>query len=207
MVDDALQPMGRPNVVLMLLEELPDDIEPEVRSQLEPFGMYPMVIRQPGIYAGVELYMPTAIALFIAAGFFNGVLQELGKDAYVAFKKTAFMLWKRATGINVTLIGSPGKVSQNRRYSTAYSITGEVVPGLKFKFIIRTDVSADDAEGGIDEFMKLIDDIIHGRLSEENLKALLTYKPVGGTVLVTFDSESRSIVPVDAFADRRPPIS
>lgn len=206
MANDTLHPADRPDIVLMLQEGLPDDIESEVRMQLERSGFNLMVIHQPGgPYAGIELYLPTAIALFVTAGFFNGVLQELGKDAYVAFKKTAFALWKRAARLNVTLIGSAGKVSPNRRYSAAYSITGEVVPDLNFKFIIQTDVSADDAEGGIEAFIKLIDNILNDRLSEADLKALLTYQPVGRTVLVTFDSASRTIVPVDAFADRRPP--
>lgn len=206
MANDTLPPADRPDIVLMLREGLPNDIESEVRTQFERSGFNLMVIHQPGgPYAGIELYLPTAIALFVTAGFFNGVLQELGKDAYVAFKKTAFALWKRATRLNVTLIGSAGKVSPNRRYLATYSITGEVIHGLNFKFIIQTDVSDDDAEGGIEAFIKLIDNIINDLLSEEDLKALLTYQPVGRTVLVTFDSASCTIIPVDAFADRHPP--
>lgn len=206
MANDTLPPADRPDIVLMLQEGLPADIESEVRTQLERSGFNLLVIHQPGgPYAGIELYLPTAIALFVTAGFFNGVLQELGKDAYVAFKQTALALWKRAARLNVTLIGSAGKVSPTRRYSAAYSITGEAAPGLNFKFVIQTDVSADDAEGGIEAFINLIDNILNDRLSEVDLKALLTYQPVGRTVLVTFDSASRAIVPVDAFTDRHPP--
>jgi hypothetical protein len=208
MANDTLHPVDRPNIVLMLQEGLPDDIESEVRTQLERSGLNLMVIHQPrGPYAGIELYLPTAIALFVTAGFFNGVLQELGKDAYVAFKKAAFALWKRAARLNVTLIGSAGKVPPIRRYSAAYSITVEVASGLNFKFVIQTDVTTDDAKGGIKAFINLIDNIHNDSLSEDDLKALLTYHSTGRTVLVTFDSSSRKIVPVDAFADRRSPVA
>ncbi|WP_174296857.1 hypothetical protein [Sphingomonas bacterium] len=197
--------MERPDILLMLQEGLPDDIESEVRAQLDRPGLELVVIRQPGgPYAGVELYLPTAIGLFVAAGFFNGVLQEAGKDAYVAFKVTATALWKRAAKLNVNVFGSVGKVKPTRRYSLAYSVTGEVLPNLNFKFLIQTEVSVDDAETGISAFIDLINDIINDRVGEEDLKALLTYRPVGGTVLVTFDAASRTIVPVNAFDDRNP---
>ncbi|WP_162488199.1 hypothetical protein [Azospirillum lipoferum] len=206
MASDAMLPVDRPNFILMLLEGLPDDIESEFRTQLGKSNSNLMVIRQPHVpYAGIELYLPTAIALFVTAGFFNGVLQELGKDAYGALKKAAFALWKRADEQNITLIGSAGKVPPIRRYSAAYSITGEISPGIKFKFIVQTDISADNAESGIEAFITLIDNIIKNRISEEDLNALLTYQPIGRTVLVTFDSVNRKIIPVDALADRRPP--
>ena len=206
MTSDAMIPEDHPNFVLMILEGLPDNIESDFRTQLGKSNSNLMVIRQPHVpYAGIELYLPTAIALFVTAGFFNGVLQELGKDAYVALKKAAFGLWKRADDLNITLIGSAGKAPPIRRYSVAYSITGEVAPGINFKFVVQTDMSADDAEDGIEAFITLIDNILNDRLSEEDLKALLTYQPTGRTVLVTFDSASRKIIPVDAFADRRPP--
>ncbi|WP_452030109.1 hypothetical protein [Azospirillum palustre] len=206
MSNDKSYLLNRPDFMLMLLDGLPEDIEKEFRAQLGRSNLNLMVIHQPSVpYAGIELYLPTAIALFVTAGFFNGVLQELGKDAYIAFKKAAFVLWKRAARLNITLMGSAGKVPPIRRYSAAYSIIGEISPGLSFKFIVHTDISTDDAEGGIDAFMTLIDNILNDRLSEEDLKALLTYQPAGRTVLVTFDSASRKIVPVDAFANQRSP--
>lgn len=206
MADVSTPLTRRPDILLMLQEGLPDDIESEVRAALDRPGLNLVVIHRPGgPYAGVELYLPSAIALFVAAGFFNGVLQEVGKDAYGAFKATAITLWKRAAGLNVVPIGSAGKVSSSRRYSLAYSITGEVWPGLNFKFLVQTEVNMDDAEVGISAFVDLVDDLLNDRVGEEDVKALLTYKPVGGTVLVTFDAASRKIVPVNAFEGRSLP--
>ena len=151
------------------------------------------------------MYLPTAIALFIAAGFFNGFLQEAGKDAYAALKGAAIELWQRSRGTRITMVGTEGKVSSKQVYSIAYSITGAVVPGLNFKFVIRTDLEQDTAEAGIIAFLELIDDIHQDRVAEADAKALLTYRPVGGTVLVTFDAETRRIVPVNAFEEQTDP--
>lgn len=191
---------GRPDILLMIQEGLPDNIEADVRVHLDEPGLNFGVIRHPGgPYAGVELYLPTALALFAAAGFFNGVLQEAGKDAYVAFKDAALALWRRASGLTVTPIGTPGKVSPKQRFSLAYSITGEMVPGLNFKFLIQTEIDAETAEAGINAFVDLIHDLLNDRMAEADVRALLTYKPVSGTVLVTFDAASRKIIPVNGF--------
>lgn len=191
---------GRPDILLMIKDGLPATIEADVRAHLDAPGMILGVIRHPGgPYAGVELYLPTALAFFVAAGFFNGALQEAGKDAYVAFKGAAIALWRRASGLTLTAVGTSGKVSPTERFSLAYSITGEVVPGLNFKFLIQTEIDAETAEAGIGAFVDLIRDLLNDRLPEADVSALLTYKPVGGTVLVTFDAESRKIVPVNGF--------
>ncbi|MET3473666.1 hypothetical protein ABIC78_004221 [Novosphingobium sp. 1529] len=191
---------GRPDILLMIQDGLPDSIESDIRAHLNEPGLNLGVIRHPGgPYAGVELYLPTALALFVAAGFFNGVLQEAGKDAYAAFKGAAIELWRNASGLTVTAVGTSEKVSPTERYSLAYSITGEMVPGLNFKFVIQTEIDAETAEAGIGAFVDLIRDLLNDRLAEPDISALLTYKPVSGTVLVTFDAASRKIIPVNGF--------
>lgn len=197
---------GRPGILLMLQEGVPEDFEAQVRAELDLSGIDLRIVRIPGgPYAGLELYLPTAVALFIAAGFFNGMLQEAGKDAYSALRAAAVGLWKRAAGLNITVIGAAGKLSSPPKFSATFSLAGEVIPGLKFKFLIKTDVTANDAEAGIHAFIQLVDDLLNDRIGEEDMAALLTYKPIGGTVLVTFDAEAGKIVPVDAFAGKRPP--
>lgn len=200
MVEQEDMPSGRPNILLMFLEGLPNDLEADARAHLNEPGLdFRVVLHPGGPYAGAELYLPTAIGLFAAAGFFNGVLQEAGKDAYVSFKAAAIALWRRVAGLRVTAIGSAGKVSPKQRFSLNYSITGEVIPGLNFRFLLQTEVATETAEVGIVAFVDLIDDLLNDRMSEEDVKALLTYKPVAGTVLVTFDAANRKIVPVNGL--------
>lgn len=192
--------LGRPDILLMIQDGLPDNIEAEVLAHLDELGLSLRVIRHSGgPYAGVELYVPTALALFAAAGFFNGVLREAGKDAYFAFKGAALALWRRASVLTVTAVGTSGKASPTQRFSLAYSITGEMVPGLNIKFLIQTEINPETAEAGISAFVDLIHDLLNDRMTEADVTALLTYKPVNGTVLVTFDAASRKIIPVNGF--------
>lgn len=114
-------------------------------------------------------------------------------------KKAAISLWKHSIQLSPVVVGSVGKISKARNYSLVYSITSEISAGIQFKFVVQTDITATDLEFGVEAFVELIDDLHHGRVSEENVRALLTYKPVGGTVLVTFDVNRRMIVPVNAF--------
>lgn len=202
MLDETTIPPKRPDILLMLREGLPDQIEAEVRTTLNQPDLNLKVIRQPGgPFDGVELYLPTAIGLFVAAGFFNGFLQEAGKDAYAALKEAAKNLWHRASELNIRLIGTSGKISKKRQFSLVYSITGEVATGLNFKFLVQAEISHDDAEDGISAFIDLIADILNERLTEQEVQSLLACKPIGGTVLVKFDTKARMIVPVDPFED------
>ena len=50
---------GRPDVLLMFHEGLPDDIEADVRAHLDDPGLNLGVVRHPGgPYSGAELYLP-----------------------------------------------------------------------------------------------------------------------------------------------------
>ena len=200
MSDDIDHLLGRPDILLMLQEGLPSEIEFEFREEITRPGLKVAVVRSPGgPYAGVELYLPSAIGLFIAAGFFNGFLQEIGKDAYVILKATAISLWKRASQLKMTTLGSHGKVGQARRFSLAYSITSEIIPELKLKLVVKNGVDIVEAEAGIEAFVELVDDLLNDRISDNDINALLAYKPSGGLVLVTFDATIRKIVAVNAF--------
>lgn len=193
----------RPDIVLMLFDHLPDALEADARVQLDVPGFRTVVVRRPaGPFAGIELYLPTAVALFVAYGVLNGYLQKIGEDGYEALVRAAKVLWRRCRHINAALIGSRGKVSQVQRFSLTYSITGEITPGLRFKFLIQSEISEDEADAGITAFLALIGDLHNDRLSPANLEALLTYRPVGGTVLVSYDATKRMIVPVNAFENR-----
>lgn len=203
MADDANDLSGRPAILLGFLKELPDDIETDFRAALGDPRINLQIIRRAwGPFAGVELYLPTAIALFVTAGFFNGVLQEAGKDVYIGLKRAASALWRRAAGLGVSMMTSAGKTSSIQRYSLAFSITGEVTPSLSFKFLIQTELDPETAEAGITAFLDLIHDLLNDQVDEEDVNALLTYQPVGGIVLVTFDAASAKIIPVNAFEGR-----
>ncbi len=191
----------RPDILVGIAEWLSEDFEFEVVEELRSAGAAASVLRIPtGPYAGIELYLPTAVGLFIAAGFFNGFLSKAGEDAYRAVKKGTTRLFHKAHPLEIKFTGSPGKVRETP-YSAGFAVGCELLPTLRVKLLIRKDVSPETTEAGIEIFLDLMRDIHAERVSEEDLRRLFPYKPVGGTVLVVYDAETQTILPVDGMAD------
>jgi hypothetical protein len=92
-------------------------------------------------------------------------------------------------------MGSSGKTSSSG-FSLDYSITGEILPGLRFKLVLQSDVPAEVGAAGVEAFLDLIRDLHAGTLPDEVVAQLLTHEPIGGTVLVTFDAESGAIAAI-----------
>lgn len=194
------QDSTRPDIGLLLFDNLPGDFEDGLTDNLESDGLSVRVMRIPaGPFAGIELYLPAAAMLFVATAYFSGFFQKAGEDHYELLKQAAQKLWRRASRLRTTRVASaPGKIS-NTPFSLAYAIMGTVQPGLSFKFIVKAEIDEVEADEGIRAFFDLLRDIHAGKIGEEDIKALRTYRLVGGTVLVTFDPKMRHIVPVDAF--------
>jgi len=191
-----------PSLVLMSSPLVPKDIKEFAIEQMNISGVKYRAIDGPrGPFACMELYLPSAIGFFIAAGFFNGFLQKAGADCYDSLKSAMQSVWRKSKKLEEVAIGSKGKVNPNNKYSLTYSITGEVAQGINFKFVIRTDISTEDADNGISAFLNLINEIHSGEVNKADLEALITHRPVGGTILVTFDASKAKIVAVDPLAN------
>lgn len=191
-------PPRRPHLAIAISEAFPSGFEDDLVAELAANGVTAGGFRVPsGPFAGLELYLPTAAMFFVAASYFTGVFQKMGADHYEVVKRVAKKLYARMALVCVTPIGTLGKLVGNQKYSLAYSITGELMPRLSFKFIIATKISEEEAEHGISAFLDLIRDIHCGTMNPEDLEALLTHKPVGGVVLVKFDAKEGRIVSVD----------
>ena len=181
---------------LVLSDALPPDFAGDMEARLSTPDMPVRIDRmRMGPFAGVELYLPTAVMLFVSAGYFNGFLQKLGEDHYEVVKGAARSLFRRASALRSRMIGSPGKAGSSG-FSLTYSVTGELVPGLRLKLVLQTDIDGETGENGIGAFLDLLRRIHLGDPSEEELAALLAHRPVGGVVVVTFDAATGIIVPV-----------
>jgi hypothetical protein len=186
----------RPNVAITLFEGLPPTFDMEVAQMLEGSGLdIPVIRTRGGPFAGVELYMPAAVMLFIASGYFNGFLQKAGEDHYELLKRIALYAWRRASAIRLTALGK----KTDRRFSMSYAIGGESPDGTRFKLLVQMEITEDDASEAIAAFLEFLRALHNGTVTEADLKALLTYPVIGGTALVTFDPRTKKIVPVNAF--------
>lgn len=190
----------RPDIGLMLYDHLSAEFEEEIEDlETDEVSVAAMRI-SGGPYAGVELYLPAAVGLFVASSYFGGILKKVGEEHYIALKEVAKRLWKRSSALEVKTVGTAGKVSTDPKFSLAFAVTGEVLPRLRFKLMLRLDADEAEALEAIPDFLDLVRAILEDRVSEADLEALLTYKPIAGTALVTFDPVTRRIVPVNGMA-------
>jgi hypothetical protein len=182
----------------MVSEAFPQHYGEDLAEQLAAPGITTSSLRMPaGPFAGLELYLPTALALFVASSYFSGIIGKIGEDHFEVVKRVAKQFYARSRGIRVTPFGSIGKVSSKRKFSLSYSIIGELAPRLNFKLMLATDIPEEHAHEAIDAFLNLLRAIHFDTMSEEELQRLLRHRPIGGIVLVTFDGETGRITPID----------
>lgn len=190
----------RPDLFVGVADWLPDGFEADALKIISSNGASAGVLRlSGGPYGAVELYLPTAVGIFIVGAFFTGFLSKAGEDAYEVVKKGVKALCRKASRLDVKLAGSPGKVKETG-YSFDFAVGCELLPDLRVKLLIPKAGSGDEIEEGVDAFLDLMRDIHAGRLGQEQLERLLPYRPVGGTVLMTYDAAAGIIVPVDGLA-------
>lgn len=189
-----------PLLGLMLRDDVPEGFEDEFLRVSAASGHIVRTERiTSGPFASIEHYLPSAVMLFIATSYFGGPIAKAGERHFERFREAVKILWRRSTLLRTGLIGTPGKVSSERIYSMDFSIVGAVAPKIRFKLIIRLDASEADGHEAIDAFFELVRHLHEGTLSDSDLEALLTYRPVGGTVLVTFDGGKKCIAPVNGM--------
>jgi hypothetical protein len=101
-----------------------------------------------GPQAGLVWLLPTAVILFIGRSYFDGFLKEAGKDHYQLLKERIASLWSLFfdddRAIQTTVVGTPGKVPKDQRYSVTFSMMAEANSGLIFKLLLPDEISAEE---------------------------------------------------------------
>ncbi len=192
------EPSPIPEIGLMIQDELDSSFEETFRDAVKISDERLSVHwRESGPFAGLALYLPTAIVIFIASSYFGGIFKKIGEEHYVALKDGIVRLWLKARPLKVTVIGKNANSSDFERYQLSYSIVAGLASDLRLKLILRMDLTDEESLVAIDEFLDLIRRIHFDKLLDAELAILKEIRPVGGTAIVTFDPKSRTIVGVD----------
>ncbi|SFJ29933.1 hypothetical protein [Caulobacter sp. UNC279MFTsu5.1] len=144
-----------PHLGLIYSEDVPAAVFDDFVENVSVAGLdLVLESREPnGPFAGMEWLIPTGVMLFIAQGYFSGLLGEMGKDHYSALKAGIKGPRDRFSVAQVTVVGSPGKASEDQPYSLFYSIYFEDPAGRRFKFLAPNGEAGDpDAERAMDAF-------------------------------------------------------
>lgn len=199
----------QPHLAIIFQEPMSAAVFDNFRLDIDADGLdlYLESTPKPGAFAGLEWLMPTAVMLFITQGYFNGFLGEAGKDHYQSLKAGIKTLSARFRKVQVTLVGTKGKVSAIQPYSLVFSLWLTVDDGLTFKFLIPIDVPEPDADVAIEAFLNFAEALVSGSLSESDAAELATTKRYGSIILLVFNPSSGRIEILDpipaGLGDRR----
>lgn len=190
----------QPKIGLMLQTDVPEHWIEEFSAATElPASDLEVRLIYSAPMAGLYLYLPQAVMIFIATAFFGPVLAEAGKDSYGALKSACKGFWKRLSDVEVTTVtssSSPKKAEGVERFNLAFSINGQTADGLSWKLVMKAETDPRTADKGIDQFIDLITRLNSGQLSPSDQSLIEQCREIGGTSVVTIGDKGE-LVPAD----------
>lgn len=194
--------MQSPPIILSFASPFAESDFAELRNDFDTSGI-PLETEDRGHrgpQAGIEWLLPTAVILFIGKSYFDGILKEIGKDHYLLLKQATKGLYKRVIGPQapeLTLIGSPGKLSATRKYSLLFSLLAEADDGLGFKLLIQESASEAEYDSTIKAFLEFLDAFHSRKLTAESVEEISKIRVVGKTMLLAYNKDQGRVIPVD----------
>lgn len=184
---------------LTYIESLDDGSFDNFAEKVELEGI-PVTLKrrpEPGPYACVEWFLPTAIM----AGISSGLLNEAGKDLYQALKRHLVDLTTKTMKkprIEPTLYGRGAETESDNPYSLGFSIYSEAGLRRKFKLLIPKHSEDNDYEKIVCAFTDFLREYNNNNITEADLLGLdesIVILP--STILVHYNESTGSIEWVD----------
>tara|TARA_R110000823_G_scaffold315288_1_gene446478 strand:+ start:2904 stop:3488 length:585 start_codon:yes stop_codon:yes gene_type:complete len=130
-------------------EDIPQDFIDEFSATVsDPRLQLKIESRSRGFYASIEWALPTLVIAYLAKPYFEGFLQEAGKDHYQALKKGILQLARRLYGKH------PER--RERKRSLLFSTIVSLQDGRSLKFVFPEGVSLEKYEVAVDSMYSLL---------------------------------------------------
>ena len=162
-----------------------------------------------GPQSSLELLSFTAITAYLLKPYFEGFLQEAGKDHYHILKNGLKKTWKRLFGnarkIHFAVMTASGEVKTE--YSLLFSIRAEIRHDRMVKLLIREDCTEDEYNLAIDAFLDLLYSYYFDDSYNNHIICLDNERVYSGAILIEFDLTTKSLRIIDPYKRRRPPLT
>ncbi len=157
-------------------ESLLDDFCKDVKSN--SLNLERISRPDPGIQAGIEWLVFPVIAVFVLKPYFEGFMNEAGKDHYRALKQAFRSLWEKlfSKECNFRVVQLTASGERKSKYSMLFAVYAPVEHGHLLKLLVREDCSMEQFSESLELFFK----VAH------------TYHAQGSEVTHEIDSDSRS---------------
>ncbi|WP_028500708.1 hypothetical protein [Microvirgula aerodenitrificans] len=190
-------------------DQIPNALFQEFEESISVPGLiFRRETRASGVpFAGVEWLMPTIVLAYVAKPYFDSFLKEMGKDHYDLLKKGFNKLYERFAGPrapDVNIVATQGKSSEDQPYSLFFSVVAEAPDGVRLKLLIPRPIEQTEYEIAISKFLDLVQSTYDGDMAEGVVTIFKNAPITSGTILVTYETATGKLVPVDPLAGRRP---
>ena len=153
----------------------------------------------PSIQAGVEWLAFPFIAVILLKPYFEGFMNEAGKDHYLFLKHTLKEFWEKLSSrnSNFRVVKLTASGEKKLTYSMLFAIYAPGEHGRLVKLLIREHCSTEEFSASLEAFLKLME-IYHSRESEVTQEPDLDIRSVGeDIILLEYDEETHSLRIVD----------
>ena len=191
-------------LLLVHHERVPSDVLDQFCSDIDADSLdFRREILPPGgLHAGLEILLFPAVALLLLKPYFEGFLQEAGRDHYVVLKKAIKSTWSHFFGkhdrIRLVRVTADGVEEAER--SLSFSIYGEIDGGRRVKLLFPEDCSEDEYSAAIDAFLELLECYHLGARDAPPRISLDDEKEYWGLVLIEFDPRTKSLRVLDPIS-------
>lgn len=129
----------------------------------------------PQMHASLEWAIPGLIVAYIAKSYFDGFLQEAGKDHYNLLKDWTKILLRRAKQMKVTTLSAgKDKVDIRNTQSKAISVYFHLKNGREIKLLFDDELGIDQWEKSVETMYDLVAEN-HERFPEDKLSKLVAH--------------------------------
>ena len=152
-----------------------------------------------GPYATLEWFIVPAIAIFLLKPYFDGFMEEAGRDHYIVLRDQLRKLWKKlfSKERSFRFAVMTGSGEKKLRYSALFSVYTISDNGHKIKLLINHGCSEDEFTSSIDAFLDFIEAYHRQIPLEGDPISQSVERPIGGHILVEYDKNSKSLKVID----------
>ena len=195
------------HIALIRDERIPEDIVEEFTSSVsaESLTFRQLSRSARGPQMSIEWVAFPLLAIFVLGPYFDGFLNEAGRDHYHVLRNAIIGFWGKLFGNNCKYQAAVLTASgiKDLEYSASFAVYTVIDNGKLVKLLIHEDCSKADYISSIDAFLGLVD-AYHCREARENTGIDLDeIKGLGSIILLEYDKSCRSLRVIDPTTFKR----
>jgi len=146
-------------------------------------------------FTGSEWVIASSVSAYILKSYFEGFLQQVGKDHYSFLKnwlRTNIETLKPITTKTVVAVGFPNKIDQKNTQSTVFSLHSIILDGVNLKFLFDNNLSIEHWQAASIAALILLEDYFLNQPNNELTNMLSEIRPQANMLFAVINPATMS---------------